>query len=77
MGKKMPLPDRYRKIIDDFYAGRLNGNDLRNAVLRIDSAQKSFEFKKGGNYVDVSHRFVVGRSGRIFHSCILDSSKRV
>lgn len=71
----MPLPERYRNIVDDFYAGRLTGKDLRTAVEQIDRAQKSFEFKKGGNYVDVSHRFGNGIGDGIFHSRNLGSGK--
>lgn len=40
----MPLPERYRKPVDDFYAGKLSGRDLREIVERIDNIQMSLNF---------------------------------
>lgn len=40
----MPLPKRYRKPVDDLFAGHITGKELKELIERIDSVQRSFEF---------------------------------
>lgn len=42
----MPLPQKYRKPVDDLFAGRITGKELQEIIEWIDSAQMGFEFKK-------------------------------
>lgn len=39
----MPLPQKYRKPVDDFFAGKITSREMREMIERIDDMQMSFE----------------------------------
>lgn len=41
----MPLPQKYRKPVNDFFAGKITAKEMREMIERIDNVQMSFEFK--------------------------------
>lgn len=41
----MPLPNRYRKPVDDLFAGRITSKELKEIIERIDGVQRSFMFR--------------------------------